>query len=84
MYIFGKDAYNLFHTYFLYADGIKGCKGKTFVSRKDAEIYMHALADKKGLEDLECVERDLHERVYRAKNNNKVTFYINRLDKLEN
>lgn len=41
MYIFGKDAYNLFHTYFLYADGIKGCKGKTFVSRKDAEIYMH-------------------------------------------
>lgn len=82
--VFTRDAYNLFHTYYLYADGVKGCKGKRFISRKDAEIYMQRIADKYNLEDVECVERDLHERVYKSKTNKSITFYINRLDKLEN
>lgn len=65
------------HRYFVYATGIKNFKPRCYDSRVAAESYMHAVCKKYNITNLECYERDRHERAYT--NHSGIRFYINRI-----
>lgn len=74
-----KDLYPIIvktpHTYYLFSTGTQLKEGY-FRSRKAAEIAMNTYCAKNGIE-VECTERDRHERKY--SNHKGVRFYINRI-----
>ncbi len=63
------------HRYYVFSSGTD-FKARNYPSRKEAEAAMLAFCAKKGL-NVECTERDRHERKY--SNHMGVRFYINRV-----
>ena len=63
------------HKYYVFVTGIY-VRPKEFLTRKEAEIFMHQVCFKKKLKQPECIECDKHERKYLT--DNQVVFYINR------